>query len=270
MRQRLLLILSLLIAQLLPNEATAQDGYTYTLVHNGGYDFTIQAVPNASSNTFATSVQSYGFTILLPDGVTATLTSSLGNGGSATFFDGTNVGVPTVDGYLITETLGSPIALPAPSATTNTNMISLTVNGSPTSGELRILENNSALATTVTALKSFMSADMVDDGMALFPNVVDPNGPAVSGMSSFDFSVLGITESTLDEFSVFPNPVRDELYISGHRPLDKIEIYNSIGQLVGTKSEELSMVSVSDLETGVYFITLFTDSAQKTFKFVKN
>ncbi|AXG71974.1 hypothetical protein KORDIASMS9_04232 [Kordia sp. SMS9] len=37
--------------------------------------YTIGAVPNTSSNTFATSVQSYGFTIVLPDGITASITS---------------------------------------------------------------------------------------------------------------------------------------------------------------------------------------------------
>lgn len=249
--------------------ANAQDGYTYTLVHNGNYDFTVQVVPNTSTNNFATSVQSYGFTILLPDGATATLTSSLGNGGSATFFDGGAVGDSSIDGYLITETLGSPIALPAPSVATNSDVVSFTVNGNPTSGELRILENNSSLATTVIPLKSFMSADMVDDGMAIFTNVVDPNAAAVSGMSTFSFSILSTPETLLEEFSIYPNPAKDKLNIHGTQPLEKIEIYNSLGQLTLAKAEALSSVAVNELRAGVYFITLYMDNAQKTFKFMK-
>jgi hypothetical protein len=144
---------------LLAFQLKAQDGYTYTIQHNGAYSFTIQAVPNTSSNNFATSVQSYGFTIVVPDGVTITSNSSLGSTALLNFFDGSAIGQAAIDGYLVTETLGSPASLPAPSAATNSNMLTFTVNGSPTTGTMYILENNSALATTITALKSFMQAD---------------------------------------------------------------------------------------------------------------
>lgn len=116
----------------------AQDGYTYTLIDNSSYSFTIGAVPNTSANNFATSMQSYGFTIIVPDGVTISMTSSLGNAASATFFDGTAVGQPSIDGYLITETLGSPVSLVAPSTGTTSNVVTIQVNGSPTSGIIYI------------------------------------------------------------------------------------------------------------------------------------
>lgn len=250
----------------------AQDGYTYTLAHNGGYDFSVQVVPNTSSNNFATSVQSYGFTIILPDGVTIDTGSatSLGSAESATLFDGSAVGQASIDGYLVTETLGSPASLPAPSAATNTNVYSFTVNGNPTSGELRILENNSALATTVTALKSFMQADMIDNGMAQFVNVVDPNAAAVSGMSSFNFATLSTPETSLDQLSVYPNPATDIVNISGvTNELNKVEVYNLNGQMVLSKDSDLTSVKIGHLQSGVYFMKLYADNAKKTIKLVR-
>ncbi|WP_430409326.1 T9SS type A sorting domain-containing protein [Kordia sp.] len=252
------------------NQIQAQEGYTYTLVHLGGYDFTIQAVPNASSNNFATSVQSYGFTIILPDGATATITSSLGSAADQNFFDGNEVGMPTIDGYLYTETLGSPISLSAPSTGININMLSFTVGGNPTNGELKILENNDPLATNVTPLKSFMSADMVDDSMAIFASVVDENAAAVSGTSNFSFATLSTPEVTLNQLSIYPNPVADVVTISSPEiSLMKAEIFNIGGQLVLTKDSDLNSIKVNHLQSGIYFVKVYTEKAHKTIKIVK-
>ena len=201
--------LFILVLNFFSGQLKAQDGYTYTFIDNGSYNYSIAVVPNASASNFVTSVQSYGFTIILPDGITATITSSLGSGAGATFFNGTDVGMPTSDGYLITETLGSVITLPAPSAAATTNIVTIQVNGSPTSGFLYILPNNSALANSITPLKAFMQADMIDDGMTMFTNVVDPNALGLSGDSGINFATLSTPEVSLDQLSIHPNPATD-------------------------------------------------------------
>lgn len=253
------------------NKAIAQDGYTYTLQHNGSYSFTVQVVPNTSSNNFATSVQSYGFTIIVPDGITIDTgaATSLGGAANATFFNGDDVAQPTIDGYLITETLGSPASLPAPSAATNTNVYTFTVNGSPTSGTMYILENNSALATAVTPLKSFMQADMIDNGMAAYTNVVDPNASAVSGMSSFNFGTLSISTVELTGVSVYPNPVNNIAIISGVNDIANIEVINSIGQRVFYNTTNIDTIDMSNLPSGIYNIRIKALSGLKTLKLVK-
>jgi hypothetical protein len=249
---------------------SAQDGYTYTLVDNGSYSFSIAAVPNASASIFASSVQSYGFTILVPGGVTASVTSSLGGAAGATFFDGNNVAQPTIDGYLITETLGSPASLPAPSAGTTTPIVTIQINGSPTSGILEILANNSALATAVTPLKSFMQADMIDDGSAAFTNVVDPNASALSGVSFFDFSTLSVDETQLENLSIYPNPTSDIVNIqSSGTSIQKIEIYNMNGQLVLSEKNNLEKIHINQLQSGLYLMRLYTENTSKTIKLLK-
>ena len=250
----------------------AQDGYTYTLVDNGGLSFSVAAVPNMSANNFATSVQSYGFTIIVPDGVTIDTGSatSLGGAASPTFFDGTNVAQPTIDGYLVTETLGSPATLVAPSAGTNSIVYTFTVNGTPASGEMKILENNSTLANTITPLKSFMQADMIDNGMAQFVNVVDPNAAAVTAPSSIMFNTLSTPNAELVGVSIFPNPATDVVTIKGlENNLKSIEVLNIAGQKVLTAVNNLETINVSKLEAGVYFVNLYTETANTTIKLIK-
>ncbi|WP_298520701.1 T9SS type A sorting domain-containing protein [uncultured Kordia sp.] len=258
---------------LLAFQLNAQDGYTYTLMHNGGYSFTVQAVPNTSSNNFATSVQSYGFTLILPDGVTIDTGSatSLGSAASATFFDGNNVAQPTIDGYLVTETLGTPASLPAPSAATNSNMYTFTVNGSPTTGTMYILENNSALANTVTPLKSFMQADMIDNGMAEFANVVDPNASAVSGMSTFDFNTLSVEEENeLSGLSLYPNPASDIVKIqlpNGIQDIE-IEVFDNTGKVIDMQLSADNTIDVSNIASGLYLINITSNDIKTTKKLI--
>lgn len=255
-------ITQLLFLLILTTQSYAQDGYSYTLVNNGNYNFTIQAAPNPSSNNFATSVQSYGFTIIVPDGVTIDTgnTTSLGGAANATFFDGSAIGHASIDGYLVTETLGSPISLPAPSAATNSDLYTFTVNGNPTSGTLYILENNSAIATTVTPLKSFMQADMIDNGMAQFVNVVDPNGAAVSGTSSFEFNTLTVEdiEDESFELSLFPNPAKDFVKILAPEHVSDISvsIFDNTGKYIGVNLKPDNSINISHLSTGVYFVKI--------------
>jgi hypothetical protein len=250
--------------------ANAQDEYSYSLVDNGSFNYTVIAIPNANTNNFATSVQSYGFTIILPDGVTASITSSLGNTANATFFDGNAVGQTAVDGYLITETLGSPVSLAAPSTATPTVMITMQLDQSPTAGSIYILENNSALATTITSLKSFMQADTIDNGMAEFVNVVNSNATGVSGTSSFDFSTLSVTTNELSELTIYPNPVKEHIHISQlNTNLLKAELYNLNGQLVLSQENNLTTIHVSKLQSGIYMLKLYSENAQRTIKIVK-
>lgn len=273
MKKITLHILLLFTCYLFSGQLNAQDGYTYTLAHNGGYSFTVQAVPNASTNNFATSVQSYGFTITLPDGVTIDTGSatSLGGAGSATFFDGTNVAQPTIDGYLVTETLGSPVSLPAPSAATNSNMYTFTVNGSPTSGEIKILENNSTLATTVTPLKSFMQADVIDNGMAEFVNVVDPNAAAVSGMSTFNFLTLSVEEENeLLNFSIYPNPATNivQVQMLNSIKINQFELLDISGKRVLTQLSAENTFDVSKLHSGIYIVYIQSEDIKITKKLI--
>ena len=265
-------IITIAFICLLFGQINAQEGYTYTLVDNGSYSYTISAVPNASVSNFATSVQSYGFTIILSDGITASITSSLGSSANDTFFNGTDVAEPTIDGYLITETLGAPISLAAPSSGTNTPMVTVQVDGSPTSGTIYILANDSPLATTVTPLKSFMQADMIDNAMAIFTNVVDPNASALTGTTSYDFSTLSIEETELIELSLYPNPASDIVQIKTPVGITdiKIEIYDTLGKQILLNLSETNTFDVSNLPPGMYLVSIITDEIKTTKKLIVN
>jgi len=247
----------------------AQVGYAYTLIDNGNFSYSVGAVPDSNTSDFATSVQSYGFTILLPAGATASITSSIGGTASATPFPGSAAGVPEVDGLLITEAPSAPITLPAPSAGTVV-MVTIQVDGTP-SGTIEILANNDEPLASFAggSLKSFMSADTVDDGVAEFPPVVDSVGSGLSGASS---AVLSVRTNELLEFSVYPNPIVDAFTIkTANINIDSAKIFNINGSLVKTINivNIQNALNISGLNSGVYFLQLTSGSAKSTIKLLK-
>ena len=69
--------------------------------------------------------------------------------------------------------------------------------------------------------------------------------------------------------SVYPNPVKDELFIQGVSNTLKVSIYNVLGKLVfsETTSSELDLES---LQSGVYIVKIIDQQKETTYKFVKN
>src|SRR5690606_6761866 len=79
---------------------------------------------------------------------------------------------------------------------------------------------------------------------------------------------LSTNENQLEEFSIYPNPVNDILYIETTylHTISSIEIYNNLGQLIKWELNK-NYVNCSDIPTGLYFLNLtLKDGLQKTLK----
>lgn len=257
----------------LSNKIIAQTDYTYTLIDNGNYSFSIALVPSTTTSDFETNVQSYGFTIFLPDGIGYTSSYSLGGSATGTPFNGDQVGgSASEDGFLITETLPGPIDIAAPNDAANNPVVvfTLTVTGNPTSGELRIMANNDPESTAFGgALVSFLQADTIDNGTFEYSNRINST-TGLSGISTFSFATLTTENVIFNNISIYPNPVKNVLNIKGlGNELIKASIYNITGQKVISQTTGLKTINTSSLAPGVYFLNLETNDASKTIKIVK-
>ncbi|WP_452597313.1 T9SS type A sorting domain-containing protein [Pontimicrobium sp. MEBiC01747] len=249
-------------------QLNAQSSYSYTLRSNESNSYTVSAIPNSNTGTFKTAVQSYGFTIILPKGVKASITSSLGNTASASFFSGEQIKKPQFNGYLISGTLANAIELPAPSSNKATDIVTLQILGEHTKESIYLLENNSKTAIEVIALQSYLTADTINDNTWTFTNVIDSKTSKALEKSSNNFNTKENTK--LLELSVYPNPVNDVITIySPKEKLNKIELYNSNGVLVLTKKDNLETINANKLASGLYFIKLESKNSQKTIKIIK-
>lgn len=70
-------------------------------------------------------------------------------------------------------------------------------------------------------------------------------------------------------FRIYPNPVKQKLFIVSDVEKIKVEIYNAIGQLV-LKQKNVKTLDVNLLKKGMYFIKISDKKKRTTLKFVKN
>ncbi len=132
-----------------------------------------------------------------------------------------------------------------------------------------IVSINDAAVDTVTATR--YTAEGLSAGSYTFAVVaVDIYGNE-SDPSTVDASITGTIEIAGNgrEISVYPNPANDVLMIKTTESIEKIEILDISGKTVLTKARTKEL-NVSDLNRGVYFIKVQTESGTYTSRFLKN
>jgi len=83
-------------------------------------------------------------------------------------------------------------------------------------------------------------------------------------------TTLSVPEEDFADFSLYPNPASNYVNIKGSIiDLKQIDIFNINGQLVKTVTSNLDQIDISNLESAVYFIRLYSDTSSKTMKLIK-
>lgn len=81
-------------------------------------------------------------------------------------------------------------------------------------------------------------------------------------------AALSNTEVTSNaQFSIFPNPAQNMVYIETNKGISKIEIFNQQGQLV--KTSKTKSISITELTSGLYFIKVGMANNSITKKLIK-
>jgi len=85
-------------------------------------------------------------------------------------------------------------------------------------------------------------------------------------------TTLGTSEINNDktQFSIYPNPVKDVLFIKSKEKIVKAEIYDVAGRILNSASVTHNSINVSELSKGNYIIKLSTKDKTMTQKFIKN
>ena len=271
-------LLTLLIVALLPLSLIAQDGYSFTLMHNGGYSFSVAAVPNYDSGSYTPKTESYGFALVVPDGVTITVdnllptgTTIINSGGQPQLIEGTSVSTldPTMadkDLFLITTQTNAG-DLPSHVINEQLPLVTFTVNGTPITGDLTFLDNGSTLANALApGLDSFIQVDVTDDATVNFIN----GYLGQTAMTTFAFDTLGSIEFEELGIELYPNPVNEYLNIKGNsNSIQKINIFSINGQHIKQINKDFNIINLKALEASIYFVSIETTKGIQTLKIIK-
>lgn len=77
--------------------------------------------------------------------------------------------------------------------------------------------------------------------------------------------------STVNKLKVYPNPAQNLLSLSLNQKINKLAIYNFLGQEVISKtiSANEGLIDISALTSGTYFVKVWTDHQTETVQFIK-
>lgn len=126
------------------------------------------------------------------------------------------------------------------------------LDGSTTTGEL-MLQFETALGAGVT-----------HEGVFLLDNVavalLDANG-----------AVLDVVDIDITNFVIYPNPLRDVLYVKGTLSVERVSIFDLMGRnvLKETPNKSDFNLDVSNLNKGIYMVDLKSAGKTTTIKVVK-
>ncbi|MCK9302537.1 MAG: T9SS type A sorting domain-containing protein [Bacteroidales bacterium] len=88
-----------------------------------------------------------------------------------------------------------------------------------------------------------------------------------SAHSNEGCALVGI-EETESYFNMYPNPTEGNATITSNEIMDKVVVYNSIGQMVRNMNVNSTECIISDLNSGMYFIKVQSGETVKTLKLV--
>jgi predicted ATP-grasp superfamily ATP-dependent carboligase len=69
--------------------------------------------------------------------------------------------------------------------------------------------------------------------------------------------------------TIYPNPVKNDLFIKSDLPIKKVEIYSLTGSLIITDNNFIEKISVSTLSKGIYLLKVYTDKGVAISKILK-
>ena len=91
---------------------------------------------------------------------------------------------------------------------------------------------------------------------------------------TYNVGVLGVQDNELVNTVVYPNPLKDKLFIESESQINKVVLRDLLGRTVielNDSANSISEVDVASLHEGIYFVTLTSEANQtKTIKLVKN
>ena len=153
--------------------------------------------------------------------------------------------------------------------------ISLCDGGTDFDSVLRVFDacGGTEIATNddFCGVQSELSFD--SDGTSTYYIMVE-GSDANSGNFSLEVSclLLGTSDNTIEGFSFYPNPSSDVVNLSSQDNIERVAIYNILGQKVIDQNINAtsSRLNVANLNTGTYLMQVRVDGKTATYKIIKN
>jgi len=119
---------------------------------------------------------------------------------------------------------------------------------------------------------SHLEVSGVLPGQSVLFTVTDATGVNCFQAVTATCSNLAEASFETNTLQAFPNPVTSVLNITNASPIEKVQVFNTLGQQVRNEKYHAKAIQVdmSALKSGIYFVKMISDNRTKIIKVIKN
>lgn len=142
----------------------------------------------------------------------------------------------------------------------------------PAGGRININDYAVSIGINTQGVNMALPLAISQDGKKIAGIGMDSSSQMVAFYLNLPETILSTNDAVKNKnnISIYPNPVKDILYIKGIGKIEKAEIYNMVGQKVISLNSLEDKVDVSSLSKGNYILQLFVKGeVSQNFKFIK-
>lgn len=190
----------------------------------------------------------------------------------------------------ITETAPEPVTTPVPAdMATNvyvnpTGMAVMfdwtpsTTGDAATSYEIYLGDSATTLGLLGSTPNDMVNITGIEYSTVYYWQIVAKNvGGSAVGSSIWSFTTeadpnLSVDDETVNLFSVYPNPAKNQVSINTALTIESVEFYNQLGQnVLNVKGANMlnNSINVSSLNSGLYFMNISAEGRKQTIKVIK-
>ncbi|MCD2260499.1 aryl-sulfate sulfotransferase [Psychroserpens luteolus] len=114
----------------------------------------------------------------------------------------------------------------------------------------------------------FRAIKYAPDYPAFFGRDLTPGAPLEQNPDLTACLNLSVDDFEISEVSVYPNPTSDYINITSTSDIDKIELYSVLGKKVH-EVKQTNSLDLSNFDSGVYFVQLYSGNASISKKIIK-
>jgi len=109
----------------------------------------------------------------------------------------------------------------------------------------------------------------IGQSLDVISECVTPSAATMDLIVTAADATINIPISNLSNMLLYPNPVKDHLFIESEMTIEKVDIYNQLGRLVFSSNNASKAINLSNLPSGVYIVRIYTNEKYTVHKIEK-
>lgn len=156
----------------------------------------------------------------------------------------------------------------------NKNVIAINLSNQTFNADLtQVFGSTTTIFKEDITTANIFQKNLTTTGLIFSTNSISPSGAFLGpySISKISSSIsVGLSENNIiaADFSIYPNPFSSRIYLNNSTGLENYQFHNSVGQIIWA-GKNIEQLDFSNLQNGLYFLKVSTETGTQTHKLIK-